>query len=250
MFDEETVSLWPQLCLAAGYGPRKGTGLTTVPIIEMRWESWKKLHPNTLVVSEQTGFTREYRRYPYGGYEKLSNPFVLFPGPEVIDERRSMKERVLGIPDERGGIAFPFEDLAEAGALAVISSTVSGREVRLLWDNEAKAAAAYYPETTDGVAATVRAIGGRFADRETGSTWSVEGLATAGPMVGSRLVQVWWEVAWSRFLRLMSPSGLPGRRSTRERGCGRLNELSCEPCAVICTVGEPPVSDPCHSSTA
>jgi hypothetical protein len=203
MFDEETQSLWPQLCMGAGYGPRKGAELTTVPLIEMRWESWKQRHPNTLVVSDDTGFQREYTRFPYQSYEKLDNDFLLFPGP-AVDERRPAKARVLGIPNGLGGVAFPFADLDEAGVNVVVRSTVGGREALVLWDSDAQAAAAFYPETIDGVPAKLLADGDAFVDRETGSVWNVEGVALAGPLVGSRLVPipesfvVFW-FAWTAF---------------------------------------------------
>jgi hypothetical protein len=203
MFDEETQSLWPQLCLGAGYGPRKGTVLTTVPTIEMRWESWKKRHPNTLVISDQTGFQREYTRFPYGSYESLDNDFLVFPGP-AVDERRPAKERVLGIPDGLGGVAFPFTDLADGAESTLVKFRVGGREVVVLWDSEAQAAAGFFGETLGGAPTTLRTDGRVFTDRETGSTWDVEGLALTGPMAGSRLrpipgsTVVFW-FAWTAF---------------------------------------------------
>lgn len=200
MFDPETESLWPQLCGRAVEGPRTGKELVPVPIIDMAWEAWKARHPNSLVPSENTGFDRNYDRYPYGGYE--NNTFLLFP-QEQIDDRRPMKERVLGIPDGDGGEAFPFGEFDGAGTLAV-STQRGSDDIVILWDGDARAAAAFFPRTSDGQSVTVRSAGTGFVDAETGSNWNVEGRAVAGPLAGARLepfpdatVAYWF--AWAAF---------------------------------------------------
>ena len=52
MFDPETESLWPQMSLSARCGRLMGTKLRTMPSIEMGWDAWKGLHPDTKVVSQ------------------------------------------------------------------------------------------------------------------------------------------------------------------------------------------------------
>jgi hypothetical protein len=54
------------------------------------------LHPDTRVISGNTGFGRGYTAYPSGSYDNLQNPSLLFPGN--VDNRRPPKERVLGVP--------------------------------------------------------------------------------------------------------------------------------------------------------
>ena len=39
MFDEETGSLWSQMCLSASLGDRQGTQLVQIPATEMRWDA-------------------------------------------------------------------------------------------------------------------------------------------------------------------------------------------------------------------
>ncbi len=202
MFDEETESLWPQLCRSAEIGPRSGTALAQVPAIEMAWEAWKARHPNSLIVSGETGFNRDYSFYPYNEYEGSER--LLFQMPDPIDPRRPMKERVFGIPSGGGGIALPFGELAQVGERVVVSLGLRGEEVLLLWDSDAQAAAAYYAQTTEGVAVRLRVQAGAFVDFETESTWDVEGRALDGPRTGSRLVPyahafvAFW-FAWAAF---------------------------------------------------
>lgn len=202
MFDEETESLWPQLCRSAEIGPRRGTELVQVPAIEMEWEAWKARHPNSLIVSAETGFNRDYSAYPYSEYEGSER--LLFQMPNPIDPRRLMKERVFGIPSGDGGIAVPFAEFAQVGETVVISMGLEGEEVLLLWDSHAQAAAAYYARTTEGVAVRLQARAGSFVDFETKSRWNVEGEAVDGALTGSRLVPyadafvAFW-FAWAAF---------------------------------------------------
>ena len=202
MFDEETGSLWSQMCLSASLGDRQGTRLVQIPATEMRWDAWKKRHPETLVVSSQTGFDRVYDENPYESYE--TSDFLLFGLRRPVDDRRPLKERVLGIPDGDGGIAIPFGVLAQIGSTAAFRTTIAGEVVQVLWDGEARAARAFYPRTDDGTEIFLRTEGTGFVDNVTGSTWNVEGRALEGPLAGSSLVAhegsfvAFW-FAWSAF---------------------------------------------------
>lgn len=204
MFDPDTESLWPQLCLGAVRGPLEGSNLIQFPATDMRWETWKARHPDGLVVSSATGFDREYTRYPYRFYE--ASDFLLFPLSRAPDTRRPLKERVFGIGEGRGGIAFPFEELVgTSSGTNVITTLFGGGEVILLWDGEALGAGAFYPRTMANEPVKLRASeDGRFTDAETGTQWNAAGLAIEGPMAGSRLQPVagafvaYW-FAWAAF---------------------------------------------------
>ena len=203
MLDEETETLWAQMCSQAGIGDRQGTQLVQIPAIEMLWVAWKARHPNTLVISSETGFDRNYARNPYEFY--VGNDMLLFPLRDSVDPRRPLKERVLGIPDGGGGgIAIPFGELTGSAETTVIQTEIAGEIVQVLWDREARAAMAFYPRTTDGADATLRPVGTGFVDQETGSVWNVEGRAVSGPLAGSSLVAhegsfvAYW-FAWSAF---------------------------------------------------
>jgi hypothetical protein len=199
MYDRTTQeSLWPQMIRGARCGVRDGQGLTMYPLVEATWGSWRSLHPDTRVVSGDTGYDRDYRVYPYGDYARIDNRELLFPLPD-IDRRRQPKERVLGIPLRDGGDAYPFGELAELGDAAV----VAGPDYVVLWDAPAAAAMAFEP--TDGARdLTFRVRNGEVVDDQTGSVWQVDGTATAGAMKGTRLTPVaeayvsYW-FAWAAF---------------------------------------------------
>lgn len=194
-------SLWPQMLLGARCGARKGEDLPLVPIVEMRWEAWRTLHPRTLVVSDNTGFNRNYTRYPYGGYDKLDNPGTLFPSQ--IDPRRPPKELVLGIPSQRGGLAFPFGLLDQLGKTAAVTVAPFGEAVVVFWDRASQAATAFLPIINSELL-TFTAGNGLITDDQTGSSWRIDGLATDGPLAGQKLLPVenafvaYW-FAWPEF---------------------------------------------------
>ena len=213
MYDRRDVeSLWPQMLAAAACGPKKGATLEPVAVREMSWEGWRRLYPDTRVLSSETGFDRNYRQYPYGGYEDLyEKPFVPVGGDP--DPRRPPKERVLGIPDGKGGGAgFPFLALDARGALWVENVEVAGVRYVVIWDREVASAVAYRARPLSAVDTPVGPSGplifevrdGRIVDRETESVWTVAGRSTEGALAGSRLeeaerayVAFWF--AWSAF---------------------------------------------------
>lgn len=204
MYDRRTQeSLWPQMLRRAGCGPAAGTTLTLVAAVEMTWEGWRTLHPDTKVISSSTGFSRNYRLYPYGDYENLNSRVTLFPMPS-IDGRRPPKERVLGVPTGGdGGIAFPFLELEQKGEVVVEEASSNGEPVVVFWESRRQAAAAFSP-ILDGQTLKFEARGGRILDVATGSVWQLDGRAVDGPLAGRRLepvaqayVAFWF--AWASF---------------------------------------------------
>jgi hypothetical protein len=203
MFDEESGTLWPQMCRRGASGEKRGTALQVIPAVEMDWEAWKALHPDGRVISSETGYSRDYSLYPYADYEVSDR--LLFPMPDGIDDRLHEKERVLGIPAGEGGIALPLSRLESLGSKAVLELTVEPWDVIVFWDGAGRAAAAYlHSSDSSSTALTFRVENDRFVDEETGSTWTVEGIAIDGPRQGERLdaapgtfVSFWF--AWAAF---------------------------------------------------
>ena len=204
MYDRTSQeSLWPQMNREAGCGPRTSARLPMFPIVEMTWAGWRALYPDTRVVSERTGFLRNYSTtgYPYGNYEDPENGALLFP--MQIDGRRDPKERLLGIPDGDGGIAFPFFELDEAGPYRVVHEAITGLDVVVFWDRDKEGAMTYRPRAA-GQDLTFEADADGFVDAQTGSRWRLDGLAAEGPLAGEQLepiaeayVAFWF--AWAAF---------------------------------------------------
>ena len=62
MFDEETHSLWSTFEGVPVVGPLTGTGVTlqTRAVVTTTWKEWRTEHPDTTVLSLDTGYTRDY----------------------------------------------------------------------------------------------------------------------------------------------------------------------------------------------
>jgi hypothetical protein len=205
MYDRETESLWPQMNRQANCGSAVGATLPMIPVVEMTWDRWKTLHPDTKVVSSQTGYAQDYRAgaYPYpDDYEDPDNDRLLFS--MSIDDRRPPKERILGVPvGEEGGVAIPFGELDGDASARAVDVTVGGEERVVFWDAEARGAMAYRP-MLEGEALSFSVQNGRIVDEQTGSTWTVDGRAVEGESAGARLepvsrayVSFWF--AWAAF---------------------------------------------------
>ena len=112
LYDRQTETLWSQILSKAINGPLKGNKLTMIPSSQTSWASWLKKQPNTKVLSTDTGFSRDYRRSPYGDYD--DNTETYFP---VTARSRAYhpKERVLGISVNGKYKAYPFAELGKLG---------------------------------------------------------------------------------------------------------------------------------------
>ncbi|MEX2466301.1 MAG: DUF3179 domain-containing protein [Gemmatimonadota bacterium] len=205
LFDRgsEERSFFPQMLRSAQCGPlaRSGRQLPMVASWEMRWDAWKRLFPDTKVVSRRTGFDRNYTVNPNEQYEQPDNPRTLFP--LVLDPRRPPKERVLGIPiGGDGGPVLPFGAL-EGRERDVVHFGSRAEDVVVFWGGDAEAALAFR-SGLDGEPLTFRPSGDGYVDDQSGSLWRLDGLAVSGPHAGRRLdpvaeayVAFWF--AWADF---------------------------------------------------
>jgi hypothetical protein len=62
MFDHETASLWSSLTGEPVVGPIVALNLkmSVLPVVTTTWSEWRTRHPDTLVLSLETGFERDY----------------------------------------------------------------------------------------------------------------------------------------------------------------------------------------------
>jgi Protein of unknown function (DUF3179) len=62
MFDAQTKSLWSSITGTPVVGPLVGAGLvlTAFPVVTTTWGAWRARHPDTTVLSLDTGFARDY----------------------------------------------------------------------------------------------------------------------------------------------------------------------------------------------
>jgi hypothetical protein len=139
LYDRKTRSLWSQIMRQAVSGPMKGTKLEAIPIDHTRWSDWRQRHPDTLVLSTETGYQRDYSRSPYLDYE--SSRKLWFPVP-AQDDRYHPKEQVLGVEVDGSFKAYPFVELEKSAG--DVHDTLSGREIIVTYDRRNRAATAAF----------------------------------------------------------------------------------------------------------
>lgn len=138
MFDRQTGSLWSQILASAISGPLRGSKLRQLVVEHTSWQDWLSRHPNSRVLSTDTGHRRDYNRNPYAAY--AASPAVLFPISHR-DPRYPAKSWVVGIELNDQYRAYPLEELARrpgpfkdhfAGQVLTIAHDHNSRNTRVL----------------------------------------------------------------------------------------------------------------------
>ncbi|WP_135825583.1 DUF3179 domain-containing protein [Halorussus ruber] len=139
MYDRETDSRWPQVLATAISGTFEGESLREFRLVWTRWNRWKEVHPETAILSTDTGHVRNYDNDPYGSYVSNRRGYygrnsTLFP-PLGSDDRLSNKRVVLGARTGSGRIAFRKAALREEGLLSGQVGGTSGTTYLAVYDS-------------------------------------------------------------------------------------------------------------------
>ncbi len=100
MYDQATQSLWNTIEGKPVLGPliNKGIELSSHSVVTTTWGEWKKLHPDTKVLSLYTGHRRDYGE-GVAYQEYFATDRLMFNVPK-LDERLNNKDEVLIIRTE------------------------------------------------------------------------------------------------------------------------------------------------------
>lgn len=133
LYDRNTESLWSQISSSAVTGELVGTSLKRIPISHTTWQDWRNKHPDTLVLSDDTGYSRDYARNPYAGYEKSRSLF--FAVSNRAPDTYHPKELVVGLEDNGVYKAYPFIELEKHGKPS-FTDRINGKKITINWDND------------------------------------------------------------------------------------------------------------------
>jgi hypothetical protein len=216
MWDRQSESWWQQLTGEGIIGRHAGKQLKFIPAQIVSWQSFKKANPTGTVMSKDTGLGRSYGQNPYSGYDRVdSDPFLFFDDP---DDRLSPKERVAAFTVAGIDAAFPYSVLAKE---RVVNYDFAAEPVVVFYELGTRSAldsfifsisddigaTGVFTPVVDGERLTFELVDegevGVIRDVETGSTWSILGNATDGPLEGKSLDRVihqdhFW-FAWAAF---------------------------------------------------
>lgn len=103
MYDTKTESLWSQAKHEAVVGHFTGAKLNIMPMQVIAFKELKEKYSDSEILSENTGYSRNYRSNPYSGYEDTED--LYFP-VSVSDKRYSAKEIMYVIPIEGKSVSI------------------------------------------------------------------------------------------------------------------------------------------------
>ncbi len=215
MYDRAMETWWQQATGKAIVGELTGAKLDFVASQVVSLDDFGRAYPDGRVLSRDTGHRREYGSNPFRGYDRADERPGRVEG--AMDGRMDPKERVITLGEpETDAVAFAYTDLARAG---VVHETFEGDPIVVLWSpgrastfngpvvglGEEEGSAGVFSPLVDGRELTFDFIapGGPIVDRETGSTWTVTGMAVEGELEGSQLDAVlhgnhFW-FSWAAF---------------------------------------------------
>jgi len=195
MYDRLTESYWSQALGIAVKGELSGYKLNLVPFDVITWGDWKTLHPDTMVLTTDTGHIRSYATDPYGNY--YTEPRILFP-VEHSDDRMHPKEIILGFNRDDIYKAYKQNDIESN---VIINDSIGETPVMLisLYSENSRA----FERTINGVVLDFEYVDGKIFDFQTNSEWNYDGFSISGEYQGKQLERMaiepgfWFE--WIAF---------------------------------------------------
>jgi hypothetical protein len=214
MYDRQTETWWQQATGEAIAGELTGSQLPFLPASIISWEEFKSSYPAGKVLSRETGFSRNYGRNPYVGYDDINRVPFLYRGP-TTDGKLPPMTRVVTVDLNGEAVAYPYDLLQQ---LHLVNDTVGGESLVVFWQPGTASAL-----DTDSVASGrdvgavdtySRNVGGQFltfqykkdqgfTDDQTGSVWNLLGQAVSGELKGQKLTPIvninhFW-FSWAAF---------------------------------------------------
>lgn len=173
MYDRKTSSYWSQIQGKAIVGELSGMTLKMLSLELAKWNDWKRVHPNTLVLSREFECSRynlfckrDYTYNPYQSFE--SDPNSAGIGVNFVDRRLNAKAIIYGVVI--GNTIKAYEENAVKEA-SLLNDVVANEPVLVLWD-DSLSTVKIFNRTLDGERIDF-AFDGAIKDSR-GNAWSRE----------------------------------------------------------------------------
>jgi len=166
-------------------GPRIREQPEIIQVIETTFATLMIMYPDAVVMTRNTGFSRNYNQYPYGDYLTSSG---LFFDVSKRDSRLHPKTRTIGIYE---GSSSKVYQLAGFGAATLaINEQFNNQSIVVIGNTALNYAAIYSRQLSDGTILTFSPIQDDLpnvmSDTE-GNVWDIFGTAVSGPRTGEQL---------------------------------------------------------------
>ena len=205
MYDHQTGSYWFQVAGEAVVGTLTGSRLKLLPSTTMFWGEWKRLYPETRLLTGTAQSPRafdggRYRRgFPGNFQDQINKGRFIFPvDEEKLDDRLDKGEIVLTVEVGDAATAFPLGIIGDGA----VNHQVGGQPVVVFARAGSRAVGAFSP-VVDGRRLTFdyREDTESFFDRETGTRWDEAGRGVSGSLAGAQLPRLdtrrafWFSIA-------------------------------------------------------
>lgn len=212
MYDRQTESWWQQISGEAIVGDLNGKTLKQFPSQIVSFGQFSKAFPKGIVLSRETGHTRQYGNNPYRGYDDITKTPFLFRGKP--DERLKPMEKVIAIQLDSVTKAYPHTITKRKRVLydrigkteIVIfhaDGAVSALDHGQISESKNIGSTGVFVPEIGGQKLTFVYDGDEFVDDQTKSRWNVFGLAIDGKLKGKQLKQIasgdYFAFAWLVF---------------------------------------------------
>jgi len=211
--DRRSGTQWLQPTGEWAGGNRGVIDLHQLPSDQQSLDEARRTYPALRVLSRDTGFQKPYGTSPYGATGRIGTLPSLFDGD--LDRRLAPKTRVLGAHLGDVAYAWTYPALRQARiserqvagntVLAIFRPQVGsiGDSDRLLGAPDVGSTGLFDARIGGRTLHFRSDVTGAIQDRETGSSWTNDGLASRGPLRGSRLavlahLDTYWYV-WASF---------------------------------------------------
>jgi hypothetical protein len=212
LYDRQTESWWQQFTGEAVVGDFTGKKLNSLPAQIISFAQFASAFPKAEVLSQQTGYTRDYGRNPHFRYDNIEGGPSHFRGKP--DRRLRSMEKVIGIEIGDLAKAYPY---SLSSARRVLYDQIGAQEIVIFHaegalsaldatdmkkSKEAGSTGVFAP-FVDGRRLRFSYEGGQFVDAETGSRWNILGIAVSGSLQGKALKPIahgdYFAFAWLAF---------------------------------------------------
>lgn len=196
LYDRTSYSLWLQVTGQSVAGPRMRETLEKIPLEVVPWKVWRSLHPSTLVLKSSQlarGPAANFERF-FATYEK--KPDVPYPLAS-IQSTFPPKSWVRGIIVDATAKAYAENRLYER---RVINDSISDVPLAFFSSSKDRRIRIFRREA-NGKILTFRFVaakeGDYIEDQETKSRWTLDGVATSGPLKDTQLnpiidIRLYW----------------------------------------------------------
>ena len=181
MYDRQTNTLWSALEGVPVMGSLAGSGLQLkrLPIVTTRWKEWRRRHPETRVLSLDTGHRRDYGEgVAYREY--FATDRLMFPTP-FQDRRLKNKQEVLALLMDGEAVAYDTRFLRKR---RLHQDRVAGQDLIILTDKSG----AFRVYDSAGVTFTKWDRNSKVRD-SSGRQWKATETALLGPN-GEKLLRL------------------------------------------------------------